>query len=508
MRDVSAADLNFATGPERRKEPPSGEVRSALLQHLSRLLPDPGERDAFLDHMSFPAPPSVRVNPLMPQAPRLRRACAAIGRGVPWSPDVFALDGSEDRLGTALEHLLGGLYIQAKAATLAVAVLDPQRGERVLDLAAAPGGKSTQIAAAMENGGLLVANEPNRRRLAALAGNLERCGAHNCVLTQAPGTVLARYFHNWFDRVLLDVPCSGDGILRKDEGVLRYWSPGDAVNKSGQQLGLARAAFHMLRPGGTLVYSSCSLSTEENEDVLLALLRTFPEQAEVAPVQQPDLGPPLPRDAASGYPDSFRGMARVWPHRQNTEGAFIARVRKLAATEWKVAEADAGGLREPPSPTAGRNLLEDLEERWGFSAPLPGDCTLTAAPRQLQVRPRAWEAFADLPFYVRSGMKAASIHKGHAYLTHQAATLWGNRMKRRLLPLEWADAGALFAGREIDLEGRTVEAGEVLLTHGPWSLGRGLVRRDGVLTGFLPRALRTEALTRLRDWGGVEGPGT
>lgn len=505
MRDVSAADLNFATGPERRKEPPSGEVRSALLQHLSRLLPDPGERGAFLDHMSFPAPPSVRVNPLMPQAPQLRQACAGSGRGVPWSPDVFALDRSEDRLGTALEHLLGGFYIQAKAATLAVAVLDPQPGERVLDLAAAPGGKSTQIAAAMQNGGLLVANEPNRRRLAALAGNLERCGVLNCVLTQAPGTVLARYFHNCFDRVLLDVPCSGDGILRKDEGVLRYWSPEDAVNKSGQQLGLARAAFHMLRPGGTLVYSSCSLSTEENEEVLLSLLRTYPELAEVAPVEQPDLGPPLSSNAASGYPDSFRGMARVWPHRQNTEGACVARVRKLGATAWK---ADAGVLQPPPASPADRSLLEDLEERWGFRAPLPDDCTLTAAPRQLQVRPRSWETFAALPFYVRSGMKVASIHKGHAYLTHQAATLWGNRMKRRLLPLEWADAGALFAGREIGLEERTVEPGEVLLRHGPWSLGRGLVRRDGVLTGFLPRALRTEALTRLRDWSGVEEPGT
>ena len=81
-------------------------------------------------------------------------------------------------------------------------------------------------------------------------------------------------------------------------------------------------------------------------------------------------------------------------------------------------------------------------------------------------------------------------------------------MRRRLLPLEWAEVRALFAGREIDLEGRTVEAGEVLLTHGPWSLGRGLVRADGSLSGFLPRALRTEALTRLCDWDGVEGPRT
>ena len=123
------------------------------------------------------------------------------------------------------------------------------------------------------------------------------------------------------------------------------------------------------------------------------------------------------------------------------------------------------------------------------------------------MRPRSWKAFAALPFYVRSGMKAASIHKGHPYLTHQAATLWGNGMTRRLLPLEWGDVSALFAGRQIDLGGRTVDPGEVLLRHGPWSLTRGLVRADGSLSGFLPRALRTEALTRLRDWGASRGPG-
>ena len=483
-------------------------MRAALLEHLSRLLPDPGERPAFVEQMSVPAPASIRLNPLMAQAPHLRQACADIGQGVPWSPDVFALDGSEDRLGTSLEHLLGGFYIQAKAATLAVAVLDPQPGERVLDLAAAPGGKSTQIAAAMENSGLLVANEPNRRRLAALVGNLERCGVHNCVLTKAPGTMLARYFHNWFDRVLLDVPCSGDGILRKDEGVLRYWSPGDAIRKSGQQLGLARAAFHMLRPGGTLVYSSCSLSTEENEEVLLALLRTYPEHAGVDPIEQPDLGPPLGEAAACPYPDSFRGMARVWPHRLRTEGACVARIRKLAATEWKVVEADAGRSGDPAAGPEDRSMLEDLEARWGFRATLAGDGTLTAEPGRLQVRPRSWKALAGLPFYVRSGLKVASIHKGHPYLTHQAATLWGSGMRRRLLPLEWQEVRTLFAGSPIDLEGRNAEPGEVLLTHGPWSLARGLAGPDGNLTGFLPKALRTGALTRLRDWGGLQGPGT
>ena len=105
-------------------------------------------------------------------------------------------------------------------------------------------------------------------------------------------------------------------------------------------------------------------------------------------------------------------------------------------------------------------------------------------------------------------MKVASIHKGHPYLTHQAATLWGSGMTRRLLPLEWQEVRTLFAGSPIDLQGRKAERGEVLITHGPWSLTRGLAGPDGNLAGFLPKALRTGALTRLRDWGGPGGPGT
>ena len=127
--------------------------------------------------------------------------------------------------------------------------------------------------------------------------------------------------------------------------MLRYWSPGDAVNKSGQQLGLARAAFHMLRPGGTLVYSSCSLSTEENEDVLLGLLRTFPGQAEVVPIEQPDLGTALAGDAASRYPDSFRGMARVWAPPAGY-GRGLRRPRPQAGGNRM--EGGRGGRRRPP----------------------------------------------------------------------------------------------------------------------------------------------------------------
>ena len=293
-----------------------------LLEHIGRLLPDETERRAFYDCSQTPPPASLRINPLQAQSHRLLPHLHRLGSAVPWCGDAFVFPESEKGLGQMLEHAMGAYYIQAVAPMLAVEVLAPRPGERVLDLCAAPGGKTTQIAARMHNSGLLIANEIQHRRIPALVGNLERCGVVNYALTRAPGAMLARYFHNFFDRVLVDAPCSGDGIVRKDQNMLNYWSPQDAARLAQQQTGLLRGAYHMLRPGGTLVYSTCSLSLEENEHVVLGLLRRFGAEVEIRAIDGVEY-PPLPADQAAQFPAEFSRCVRVWPHRLDTEGAFI-----------------------------------------------------------------------------------------------------------------------------------------------------------------------------------------
>ena len=197
------------------------EIRlAALLDHLEKLLPDASQKTAFRAALLTLPAPTVRFNPLGQQLTTLLATLKRMGQVVPWCPQAFTLDATHPALGNTLEHLIGGFYIQAKATPLAVEVLAPQPYERVLDLAAAPGGKTTQIGAHMENTGLLVANEPHKKRMPSLVGNIERCGLFNTVVTQAAGTVLARYFHTYFDRVLLDAPCRGDGISANDHSIL------------------------------------------------------------------------------------------------------------------------------------------------------------------------------------------------------------------------------------------------------------------------------------------------
>lgn len=452
----------------------------------------------------------MRLNPLIPVAPLLRDELALIGQRVEWCDDAFVLDRPGPRLGHCLEYRLGALYIQAKATTLAVEALDPRPGELVLDMAAAPGGKATQIAARMGNSGLLVANEPQSRRVAALVGNLERCGVHNAVVTKVSGTLLARHFHNCFDRVLLDAPCSGDGIVGKDHNMLRYWSPQDARAKAIQQIGLLRAAFHMLRPGGALVYSTCSLSTEENEDVVVGLLKRYGGQVRVEPIDGFEPAP-LPAELAAQYPAELARVARIWPHLHQTEGGVVVRLTKSGDTEWQRVDGDLGeeiGAGAPDGVLAGggpvrpdddARLRRALSEDWGIDLDIPLDQSMVSEHKHAALGPAKAEALREgLPGFVRAGMRVAAVHKEHLYLTQQAVQLWGGRAGLRCLELTWPQVEVLFRGDPLTLDRQTPLRGEVICRFGPWSICRALVARDGLtVQGYVPKALRTRDLERL-----------
>ena len=487
--------MNNATTQGMCKEDSSRQ--EALLAHLERLLPDPDQAPAFRAAMVAEPSTSVRLNPLLPLAERLREPLARRARPVPWLADAFTLpEAMSGAVGHTLEYRLGGLYVQAKATTLAAAVLDPRPGELVLDLAAAPGGKATQIAAALGNTGLLVANEPGARRLPALVGHLERCGAHNTLVTAAPGAMMARWFHNVFDRVLLDAPCSGDGILCKDRHMLAWWSPEDARRKSVQQVGLLRAAFHMLRPGGRLVYSTCSLSTEENEDVLLGLVKRYGDLVDIEPVTGVESSGLAPEEA-SRYPESFSGGARVWPHVHATEGAFAAALGKGGPTEWKPVAGDAGSsLKEAPPHPDPAGMAESIRQRWGFAPPIPAGQELIAGRRHLHLRPAGAARLPEVfPWFVRAGMRVAGLHKGALHLSHQAVALWGHLVGDRRVDLSWSQVAGLFRGEEVALA--SPAAGEVICFHEDNPVCRAVPGREGRLRGYLPKVLRTDRLQGL-----------
>lgn len=200
----------------------------------------------------------------------------------------------------------------------------PQPGMKVLDLAAAPGGKSTHLLSYLMNTGLLVSNEISPKRSKILAENIERFGARNVVVTNESAERLAKVFPAYFDMIVLDAPCSGEGMFRKDPAAIQYWNVDYPAECARLQKEILESAMEMLAPDGTLVYSTCTWAPEENEDIVTWLLDNY--DLELLPIEKIN-----GMTEGIGYPET----ARMYPHRFKGEGQFVAKFRYNGETKSK-----------------------------------------------------------------------------------------------------------------------------------------------------------------------------
>jgi len=247
--------------------------------------------------------------------PDLSNAIPDIYEAVQWAERAFFIR-SDHILGKHMLHAAGAYYLQEASAMAAVGALSIKDGQRVLDLCAAPGGKSGQIAALLNGSGLLVANDCNPQRAGILCANLARLGVENALVTAEAPVRLAERFPAAFDRVLVDAPCSGEGLFRKEPESRLQWSAAGVRGCAKRQRALLNCAARMVRAGGLIVYSTCTFNRIENEDVVRAFLNINPE------FSAEDFSLP-------GLPQSAGGMLYLYPHVIPGEGQFIARMRRI-----------------------------------------------------------------------------------------------------------------------------------------------------------------------------------
>lgn len=297
------------------------QLPAAFIEKYQRLLGE--QAPAFLASFDQESQAGFRVNPLKEGAPTASLKTAT-GR-VPYVPTGWY--GKVN--GHSLDHVTGWVYSQEPSAMAVGEVVDPQPGERVLDLCAAPGGKSTHLLAKMEDQGLLVANEIFRKRAVVLAGNLERWGGQHVVVTNESPDQLAPHFPQFFDRILVDAPCSGEGMFRKEPAGIEYWTPDYSAECARRQKKILASAMKMLKPGGTLVYSTCTFAPEEDEQVAAWLLATYPELSMAAIKKFPGMDDGRP-DWADGNP-ALKQAVRLFPHHIQGEGHFIAKFKRAGA---------------------------------------------------------------------------------------------------------------------------------------------------------------------------------
>ena len=297
-----------------------------FLDRMSHYLGD--EFPDFAESLSSSPRSGLRVNTLkLPPEKFHTLSPFILGEQVPWAPSAFLL-GGEDKPGKHPYHQAGLYYLQDPSAMAPAELLAPQPGECILDLAAAPGGKTTQLVALMQGRGLLVANEIKTKRVGHLAQNVERWGAGNVVITNETPENLADHFGSFFDRVLVDAPCSGEGMFRKDMGARADWSLEMVQGCAVRQGNILRVTGKLVKPGGFLLYSTCTFAPEEDEGVLTEFLDDFPD-FEVAEL-------PQFHGFMAGRPDWLKTnlkpdltkAVRLFPHRIEGEGHFACLLRR------------------------------------------------------------------------------------------------------------------------------------------------------------------------------------
>jgi tRNA (cytosine49-C5)-methyltransferase len=297
-----------------------------FIERYSRFIPD---FDAFLAAMQSPLKRTARVNQLKAEPGQVYELLGELGlTPLPWYQSGFTVEQGE-KLGKRIEHFIGLIYVQEAASMVPPLVLAPEPGERVLDVAAAPGSKTTQIAGMMRNTGLLIANDSSPVRARALIGNVDRAGCLNTVVCRLDGNLLGRALDGTCDRVLVDAPCSSEGTIRKSPQVLDSWSTRQFEVFARAQRRLIAAGYQALRPGGLMVYSTCTLAPEENEAVVASLLSRQPE-AELCDFELAGLltRPGLSEWLGEPFPDTIAGCRRILPQDNDTEPFFVACIRK------------------------------------------------------------------------------------------------------------------------------------------------------------------------------------
>lgn len=451
-------------------------MREALPSHLSL--------DDFIAACQRPLRRSIRVNTLKISVDDFLTLVAPYNwqlTPVPWCAEGFWIERDDEDavpLGSTAEHLSGLFYIQEASSMLPVAALfaDDNAPERVMDVAAAPGSKTTQIAARMGNHGAILANEYSASRVKVLHANISRCGIHNVALTHFDGRVFGAALPEAFDAILLDAPCSGEGVVRKDPDALKNWSVESNLEIAATQRELIDSAFHALRPGGTLIYSTCTLNRDENEDVCLWLKAQYPDAVEFLPLN--DLFPTA-KEAITP-----EGFLHVFPQIYDCEGFFVARLRKTVAVDPLPAPTFKVG-NFPFTPLKGREAEQvTLAAR---KAGLAWDEThhLWLREKEIWLFPANIEPLIGKVRFSRIGIRLAEVHnKGYRWQHEAVIALAGHE---NTFALTHQEAEEWYRGRDV-YPASTPSNDEVVVTYQGYPLG--LAKKVGSrLKNSYPREL-------------------
>ena len=468
--------------------------------HARQQFLDENELDRFVDYCSRPLRKSIRVNTLKISVDEFIDKFKQHGfslKPIPWCPQGFWIDSEkypshgasaveptleqEISLGNRLEHLQGLFYIQEASSMLPpmalLKPLSPDDAPTILDLAAAPGSKTTQMAALVNNHGLILANEKSASRVKILHSNLVRCGITNTCISQFDGNKLKERLANYFDYVLLDAPCGGEGTVRKDPNALRNWNLEKVKEISDLQKQLILTAYNCLKPGGRLIYSTCTLSQEENHQVGHFLLDNT--DAKIAPLNRLFSGADKSATA--------EGFLHVLPQTYDSEGFFVAAFNKPLNSIFQLSDVQQDSPFCLPVKNISHRIHQYYLEHFGFDLSLL-DKTMLQREKEIWLFPQGFEAVSSRVRLNRSGIKLADIYPNKIRSSHEFVVSYGAMCQSAKVNLSVSEAEEYLMGRNLQItEQGSVLDGETLLMVNGFPIGLG-GRQKGKIKNLLPRS--------------------
>ena len=484
-----------------RRSPHRRQKGSVDLTRYRGIVPD---WTKFMDAASRPEPTVFRVRAarLTPDEVlgRLEREGFVL-RPLEGQPMFYAVEDGPGPVSTTLEHWLGLLYVQQASTGVAPPLLGAQPGERVLDLCAAPGGKTMHLAELMGGQGCVVASEVDERRIRGLLGNVYRLGHLNVVVVASDGRTFPEEAK--FDRVLVDAPCSGEGTLRRRSGTAPNQSKSFLRYISQLQRQLLHKAVRLTKPGGTVLYVTCTFAPEENEAVVSDILREAPVGLE--PVNLPvPYAPGLTSFQGEVFDSRLEGAARIYPYHLDSGGLFIARLKRLDGDltdeSWsqvpKTFPDPASRENEAGSEKLVQDALLDLVERYGID-PDPGWRWTVRGGRVWLHAAGEWplSSWKEGPWRpISVGIRAVDFDsRGRARPTNDLLRIANKRIKEGLIDLTRSELQSLLHGDPVAVD--FPRRGPVALRFEGDVLGRGAVTGEG-LKSEIPKA-RAQDLARL-----------
>ncbi|WP_462413075.1 RsmF rRNA methyltransferase first C-terminal domain-containing protein [Neobacillus sp. Marseille-QA0830] len=451
------------------------QLPEQFLIKMKDLLKD--EYEDFIHSYEENRAQGLRVNTLKISLEEFQNISPFTLKKIPWVKEGFYY-GNEDRPGKHPYHDAGLYYIQEPSAMAAAEMVDPKPGERVLDLCSAPGGKTTHIAEKMQQQGFLLTNEIHPARAKILSQNVERMGITNAVVTNESPARLAQRFPAYFDRIMVDAPCSGEGMFRKDPDACAEWSPENVEVCAVRQLEILESAATMLRPGGRLVYSTCTFSPEENEGTISRFLEQN-RHFEIEHVQAYEGFAKGRCDWAAETPADIDHTIRIWPHQVQGEGHFIAVLRKT--------DGEEPSKRKFVKTLSDKKLVKSYQAFAEVSLKQPPNGEYLLFGDQLYLIPKDMLSLNQFKV-IRPGWHLGTIKKNRFEPSHALAlSLTGESVYHRWnLDSQSRELTAYLKGEALQVEG---PKGWYLVEVDGYSLGWGKVS-GGILKNHYPKGLR------------------